>query len=372
MSRELFAVAFPWIAGVPLGFLIIHLVLKKSIITSIARLWLITLLFLASVLNLKYLYPNIFPFYVSFTLAGIFATVCIYIVNIKIKRPLNNFLDQLQNMSKGVLKLEIEKEFLSRDDEMGKFAVGIEKLSQKFREVILGILSVSEDINKASIALSSNSVQLSESVNEQASSLEEISATMEQIVSSIQQNADNSTQTESIAINTARSLEEGNQSTNIALDSMKEIAEKITIINDIAFQTNLLALNAAFEAARAGDQGKGFAVVAAEVRKLAERSSIAANEIISVSQKGAAVSEKARALMNQNLPEMTKTVQLIQEITAASMEQKSGSLQVNDSVQQLNQITQQNAAAVEALAASADDLSEKAKYLLELTAFFKR
>jgi methyl-accepting chemotaxis protein len=194
---------------------------------------------------------------------------------------------------------------------------------------------------------------------------------MEQIVSSIQQNADNASQTVSITINTNQSIEEGNKSTGIALDIMKEVAEKITVINEIAFQTNLLALNAAVEAARAGEHGKGFAVVAAEVRRLAERSSIAASEIISLSQKGAQVSQRARELMNKNLPEIQKTSHLIQEITSASLEQKSGSIQVNDSVQQLNGITQQNAASSEELASNAEELSAKSKQLIELISFFK-
>jgi methyl-accepting chemotaxis protein len=257
------------------------------------------------------------------------------------------------------------------DDEMARLTKGIAGLNEKLKEVIEGIMVASEEIENAGEQLSSSSIMLSEAVNEQASSLEEISATMEEIVSSIQQNAENAKQTEVIAVTTGNSLEEGNKSTNIALDSMKEIAEKISIINDIAFQTNLLALNAAVEAARAGDQGKGFAVVAAEVRRLAERSSMAANDIISVSNRGAEISEKARVLMNKNLPEIKKTSQLIQEISAASLEQKTGSMQVNESVQQLNGITQQNAAAAEELASNAEELTAKSKHLNDLVTFFR-
>lgn len=152
---------------------------------------------------------------------------------------------------------------------------------------------------------------------------------------------------------------------------MKKIAKKITIINDIAFQTNLLALNAAVEAARAGEHGKGFAVVATEVKKLAERSRNAANEIMEVIYKGSDISEKARKLMNKYLPEMQKTSQLIQEITAASLEQKSGSEQVNESVQQLNNITQENASSAEEVASSAEELTAKSKALNDLISFFK-
>jgi methyl-accepting chemotaxis protein len=336
MSKELISAFVPIVVGLPIGLLVIRYFFKGSILLYMTALWLSTLLLITLVTNLKYLFPEYFPVYVSTTIGIGYAFYCVYLVSKKIQKPLNDTILNLEKLSNGELNIKINAKFENSNDEMGRLAKGIRMLTERLKEVIEGITVASEEIENAGKQLSASSLVLSDAVNLQASSLEEISATMEQIVSSIQQNADNAKQTEGIAINSSNSLEEGNMSTNIALDSMKEIAEKISIINDIAFQTNLLALNAAVEAARAGDQGKGFAVVAAEVRRLAERSSLAASEIIAVSKKGSSVSEQARALMNKSLPEIRKTANLVQEISAASLEQKSGSIQVNESVQQLN------------------------------------
>ncbi len=357
--------------GLIAGTVTIRYYYKGSIFQTIASFWLATLVLTYVATKLRAVFPNTFKPYTIVPVVIIVIIYCMRYIAKSLVKPLKDSINNLKRMSEGDLIIKSDQDFSNRNDELGNLTNSINDVSAKLKEIVESISTASTDIENASELLTTSSLQLSQAVNEQASSLEEISATMDEIVSSVQQNAENARQTEIITVNTNESLKEGTISTNIALDAMKEIAEKIFIINDIAFQTNILALNAAVEAARAGDQGKGFAVVAAEVRRLAERSSLAANEIISYSQKGAQISEKARSLMNKNLPEIKKTSQLIQEISAASLEQKTGSLQVNESVQQLNSTTQQNAAAAEELASNAEELSAKSKHLIELVSFFR-
>ncbi|OFX80896.1 MAG: hypothetical protein A2X12_02090 [Bacteroidetes bacterium GWE2_29_8] len=212
---------------------------------------------------------------------------------------------------------------------------------------------------------------MSQGASEQASSAEEVSSSMEQMAANIQQNTDNAQQTEKIAVNSAEGINKVALAAKDTLNQMKEIAEKVSIIGEIARQTNILALNAAVEAARAGEHGKGFAVVAAEVRKLAERSQSAAVEIDSLTKISVRSTEEAGMLMNAIAPEIQKTAKLVQEITAASMEQSSGADQVNNALQQLNKVTQQNAAASEEMSTGAEELSSQAEQLLETISFFK-
>jgi methyl-accepting chemotaxis protein len=194
---------------------------------------------------------------------------------------------------------------------------------------------------------------------------------MEEMASNIGQNTDNAQQTEKIALQAAEDIREGSIAVNQTVDSMKTIAEKITIIGEIARQTNLLALNAAVEAARAGEHGKGFAVVAAEVRKLAERSQIAATEIDALSKSSVTIAEKSGKLLEGIVPNIQKTSKLVQEIAASSMEQNAGAEQVNGAIQQLSQVIQQNAAASEEMATSSEELSSQAEQLKDTISFFK-
>ncbi len=284
-----------------------------------------------------------------------------------IARPINKGVDFAQKLANGDLTAEVD---IHQQDEIGKLAQALENMAEKIKEVVANIRSGADNIASASQQVSSSSQQLSQGANEQASSTEEVSSSMEQMTSNIQQNTDNAKQTGAISEKAAERLKKGNIATQSSVTSMQEIAERISIINDIAFQTNILALNAAVEAARAGEYGKGFAVVAAEVRKLAERSAQAANEIDEKSKNGVNISESAGKQLAEIVPEVEKTARLVVEITAASNEMNSGAEQVNSAIQQLNQVTQQNASASEELATSAEELSSQAEQLKDAISFF--
>ena len=228
-----------------------------------------------------------------------------------------------------------------------------------------------ESILNAAEQVSATAQSISQAASEQAASVEESSASIEQMAASINQNSENAKVTDGMAGKAAQEATDGGQAVRDTVQAMKSIAQKIGIIDDIAYQTNLLALNAAIEAARAGEHGRGFAVVAAEVRKLAERSSVAAQEISSLAGDSVHLAERAGDLLEEMVPAIQKTSDLVQEIAAASSEQATGASQINSAINQLNQATQQNASAAEELAATAEEMNGKAVQLRELMSFFK-
>lgn len=294
--------------------------------------------------------------------------VVIYFFINNLLKPLNDLVHIVKRVSDGDLK--DMPDLTTRNDEIFILVGAIKDMVYKLRQIVSSVIAGADNISSASQQISSGSQQLSQGANEQASSAEEVSSSMEEMVSNIQQNTDNAQQTEKISIEAAKGIEAVAKAAQESLNSIRQIAGKINVVNDIAFQTNILALNAAVEAARAGEHGKGFAVVAAEVRKLAERSKIAADEIVGLSAHSLKVTEDAGSLMAKIIPDIEKTAKLVQEISAASLEQNSGADQINNAIQQLNQVTQQNAAASEELATSAEQLSSQAQQLMDNISYF--
>ncbi len=279
---------------------------------------------------------------------------------------LNTITEKAKMMAAGDLTIELTKR--SDKDEMIEALNG---MIISMKRVINEVNAASENIAKASSELSTSAQQLSQGASEQASAAEQVSSSMEEMAANIQQNTENAQQTEKISAAATDGVMESSNAAMKAVATMKQIANKISIVSEIAFQTNILALNAAVEAARAGEHGRGFAVVAAEVRKLAERSKIAAEEINELSKSGVEVTESAGQKLLSMVPEIQKTSRLVQEISAASIEQNSGSDQINSAIQQLNQVTQQNAASSEEIATSSEELASQAEKLLETISFFQ-
>ncbi len=289
-------------------------------------------------------------------------------VSDNLTKPIRQITLFSKQIHEGNLNAEIK---IKRTDELGDLAQSLEGMKNKLKQMVQSIKDGSDSISQTTIQMNSNSQQLAVDANRQAASIEEAASSMEEIASMIQQNSFNAKETEKIVETAAISIIKGNEATQSTANIMGDIEVKIQIITDIAFQTNLLALNAAVEAARAGEQGRGFAVVAAEVRRLAERSKIAADEIIKAISLGVQTSNTAGKMLSDIIPEIQKTVQLIKNISMASQEQADGSNQISTSIQEINNITQANASSAEEIASNADLLANQAEKLEKMIDFFK-
>jgi len=302
------------------------------------------------------------------TIAVIISIIVSLFITRSITTPINEALGVSNKLANGDLTIDIA---IKSTDETGQLLTAMKNMVDRLKQVVSDVKGSSDNVASGSQQLSAGAEQMSQGTTEQAASAEEASSSVEEMNATIKQNADNASQTEKIALKSSSDAQESGRAVSETVSAMKEIASKISIIEEIARQTNLLALNAAIEAARAGEHGKGFAVVASEVRKLAERSQTAAGEISRLSTTSVEVAEKAGAMLAKLVPDIQKTAELVQEISAASKEQTTGADQINSAIQQLNQVIQQNAGAAEEMSSTAEELSSQAEQLQSAIAFFK-
>ena len=299
------------------------------------------------------------------------ALVALLILARSISLPVKAAAAHAKVLAKGDLSRAFPTVFLSRGDELGELAAAFGDMARNLTEVVGGIQAASANVAQGSEQISSTAVSMSQGATEQAASAEEVSSSVEEMAATIKQNSDNALATEGIAIKSVKNAEEGSAAVSKSVAAMGEIADRISIIEEIARQTNLLALNAAIEAARAGESGKGFAVVASEVRKLAERSQKAAAEITGLSKTTVELSQNAGRIIAAIVPDIRKTAELVQEIASASREQSAGVDQIGKAITQLDSVIQQNASASEEMASMSEELSGQSQQLATSIAFFR-
>jgi aerotaxis receptor len=289
-------------------------------------------------------------------------------LSFKVLQPLDQAVRSCQVIAAGDVRLLKSADYRN---EVGRLMHAINTMAGNIASIVTDVRSAAGELASASEEINATAQSLSQASSEQASNVEEISASVEQMSSSIQKNAENTRLTDSIATQAAAQATEGSAAVLQTVTAMKQIATRIGIIDDIAYQTNLLALNAAVEAARAGDAGRGFAVVATEVRRLAERCQVAAREISGVADGSVELAERAGSLLNQMVPAISQTSELVQEIAEVSTEQSGGVEQINTAMEQVSQATQHNASGSEELAATAQGLAQQAETLQQLVGFFR-
>ncbi len=293
--------------------------------------------------------------------------VITYFLARRVTNPVLKVVNLVNRMSTGDLT---GKSNYKSTDEIGELSIAYNNMIDKLKTIIGGIKESIDIIRGGATEISNSAVQIAQGANEQSASSEEIFSSMKQIAANIEQNAESARETENISVLAEEGIKDVTEKVNLSNKANTMIADKIQIINDIAFQTNILALNAAVEAARAGEHGKGFAVVAAEVRKLAERSKVAADEIVGLTNDSVRLSKESEQKMKSTVPQVIKTTKLVQEISAANQEQKNGVNQISTAIQQLNNVNQVNVSSSEELSGKSEELAAQAQELSALISYF--
>lgn len=330
---------------------------------------------LIAVPTMSELYAPIYRLIAGMVIVALIAIALLSVLSVlagkSISRPIASIARVQSIIASGELDVKIDESILRRKDELGILAKSTLEMVENITRIIVETRDSSSVVLAGSHEITGAALQLSQGAAEQASSMEEVSSSMEQMAANIKQNSDGSEQTYRIAVKTAEEAGLGGEMVEKSVQAILQISQKISIIDELSRNTNLLALNAAIEAARAGDVGKGFAVVASEVRKLAERSQLAASEITGLSVETVKTAQQTQEIIRSIVPNIVKTTEMLQEISAASREQTLGAEQINQAFMQLDKVVQQNAAASEQLSATAQTMNEKATNMNETVSFFK-
>lgn len=357
------------LALIPIYWITMKMLFKKTIIFKIGMVLLIifeTMPWITFFLGAKGLHHIWWGLPICW--AAIF--ISFFIMLKIVKTPLQEVSDKLNRISNGDLSVTIDEKVLKENNEIGQISHAVRNLSEQMKGAMGNIVEVSRELKVSGKEINDNSRHLSQIISNQAAAIEEISASMEEIASSIQQNSNNARETENESRIIGDQIKAILKKSEESLTAVNNITEKISIINDIAFQTNILALNAAVEAARAGDHGKGFAVVATEVRRLAEKSKVASEEIQALSRHSLSITSETNQIIAEIVPRIQKAGTLINEISMTSLEQNEGASQINLSIQQLNNSSQMSASSSEELANTAGNVDQHSEKLVEYTSYF--
>jgi len=318
------------------------------------------------------LFESLYVLRNGIAIAAILIVIVVFLITTFVTNSITNRLSKAVNLAKSISEGDLTASIpIDSADELAELAHSLNQMNTVLNDTVNNINGTVSFIESTTSNLIEVSSGIADGANNQAASIEEITASIEEITSTIEQNVYNARETEAISNQSAINIVSSSAVLHESVKAMSNISDKISIIKDIAFQTNLLALNAAVEAAIAGEHGRGFSVVAAEVKKLAERSRIASEEIGAVSRSGMKIAEEAGNKLSEHVPMVQKTAELVKNITVSSIEQNSGIDQISISIQGLNSITQQNALGANRIAKSISDLSENSKVLKESVDFFK-